>query len=151
MAINVVIETRIGRSREAVYDEIAAIEGWPAWLIASGIQRIERTATGPLTAGETLTIQQAAAGRAGTFATTVTALERPHRIALSGRDGDGVTIEIDASLAAVDAATSLRWSIRLGLPMRFRFFESMATPQVQRAAALDIEALKRRLESVAAD
>lgn len=151
MAIAVVIETRIGRSREAVFDEIAAIERWPAWLIASGIRRIERTVTGPLTTGEALTIQQAAAGRAGTFVATVTALERPTRLALSGRDGDGVTIDIEATLATVDTATSLRWSIRIGLPMRFRFFESMASPQVQRAAALDIEALKRRLESVAGD
>jgi hypothetical protein len=30
-------------------------------------------------------------------------------------------------------------------------FESMARPQVERAAALDVEALKRRLESTPAD
>jgi uncharacterized protein YndB with AHSA1/START domain len=151
MAIAVVIETHIGRSPEAVYDEVAAIDRWPSWLIASGIQRIERTTDGPLLAGEALTVQQSAAGRSGTFAVTATVVERPTHLALSGRDVDGVSIEIEARLLPIDTGTRLRWSIRIGLPLRYRVFESIASPQVQRAAALDIEALKRRLESVASD
>jgi len=150
MAISVVIETRIGRPVADLFDHIAAIDRWPEWLIASGIVRIVRAGAGPVAAGERLTVEQRAAGRAGTFAATVTALEAPSRIALTGKDADGVSIDIDAELAPVDAlTTSLRWSIRIGLPFRYRIFESMASPQVQRAAALDIEALKRRLESVA--
>ena len=150
MAISVVIETRIGRPVADVFDHIAAIDRWPEWLIASGIVRIVRAGAGPVAAGERLTVEQRAAGRAGTFAATVTALAAPSRIALTGKDADGVSIDIDAELAPVDAlTTSLRWSIRIGLPFRYRIFESMASPQVQRAAALDIEALKRRLESVA--
>lgn len=154
MAISVVIETRIGRPVADVFDHIAAIDRWPEWLIASGIVRIVRASAGagagPVAAGERLTVEQRAAGRAGTFAATVTALETPSRIALTGKDADGVSIDIDAELAPVDAlTTSLRWSIRIGLPFRYRIFESMASPQVQRAAALDIEALKRRLESIA--
>jgi hypothetical protein len=31
--------------------------------------------------------------------------------------------------------------------LRFRMFESMVAPQAKRAAALDLEALKRRLET----
>jgi hypothetical protein len=46
--------------------------------------------------------------------------------------------------------TRLHWSLQLKLPLRFRVFESMVSPQAQRAAALDLEALKRRLESAAA-
>ena len=61
-----------------------------------------------------------------------------------------MTIELDAQLASDDGLTTrLRWSLRMGLPLRFRMFESMVGPQAKRAAALDLEALKRRLESVA--
>ena len=153
MAIDVVIETRIGRPVADVFARIADIDRWPEWLIASGIVRVARQSTASaLAAGEQLTVEQRAAGRAGTFAATVTTFEAPSRLALTGKDGDGVSIDIAASLSSVDAVvTDLRWSIRIGLPFRYRIFESMAAPQVQRAAALDIEALKRRLESVASD
>jgi len=152
MAISVVIETRVGRPVDAVFAHIADLDRWPEWLIASGIIRIERAGSKPVVAGEHLTVEQRAAGRAGTFSATVTALQAPTRLALTGKDADGVSIDIDAELAAVDdLTTNLRWSIRIGLPFRYRIFEKMASPQVQHAAALDIEALKRRLESVATD
>lgn len=153
MAIDVVIEARIGRPVADVFAHIADIDRWPEWLIASGIVKVVRSGAAPLVAGEPLTVEQRAAGRAGTFAASVTTLEPPGRLALTGKDGDGVSIDIAAELApaAGAVATDLRWSIRIGLPFRYRIFESMAAPQVQRAAALDIEALKRRLESVAAD
>ena len=152
MAIDVVIEKRIGRSVADVFAFIADVERWPEWLIASGIVRVTRTGVLPLTAGEHLTVEQRAAGRAGTFDATVTTLESSRRLALTGKDGDGVSIDIGAELASADGvATDLRWSIRIGLPFRYRIFESMAAPQAQRAAALDIEALKRRLESVTQD
>jgi len=51
---------------------------------------------------------------------------------------DGTTIEV-----------AVRRRLRIGLPLRFRMFEGLAAPQVRRAAALDLEALKQRLESVA--
>ena len=60
-----------------------------------------------------------------------------------------MTIEIDTVLAPDGQATRLNWSLRLKLPLRFRMFESMVAPQARRAAALDLEALKRRLESAA--
>lgn len=152
MAISVVIETRVGRPIADVFARIADIERWPDWLIASGIIRIAREGSGPVVAGERLTVEQRAAGRAGTFAASVTALQAPTRLALTGKDADGVSIDFDAELAPVDAVTTnLRWTIRIGLPFRYRIFEKMASPQVQHAAALDIEALKRRLESVATD
>ena len=43
----------------------------------------------------------------------------------------------------------LRWALRADLPLRYRMFEGMVAPQARRAASLDLEALKRRLESVA--
>jgi len=152
MAIAVTIETTIDRPPAEVFARIADIDDWPSWLVASGIVRVERSSDGPLAEGEHLRVEQRAAGRAGTFEATVTALQPPSRLALHGLDGDGVTIEIDAALAPDARAdgTSLRWSIRIGLPLRYRMFESMARPQVERAAALDIEALRRRMESTPA-
>ena len=147
MAIAVTIEATVSRPPDEVFAKIADIERWPSWLIASGIIRVDRSSDGPLVEGEHLKVEQRAAGRAGTFEAQVTALQPPTRLALHGRDGDGVTIDIDAALAPDGDGTSLRWSIRIGLPLRYRMFESMARPQVEHAAALDIEALRRRLES----
>ena len=146
MAIAVTIEATIARPPEEVFARIADIDAWPTWLIASGIIRVERSSDGPLVADEHLVVEQRAAGRAGTFQASVTALQPPTRFALQGKDEDGVSIDIDAVLAPADAGTSLRWSIRIGLPLRYRMFESMARPQVERAAALDIEALRIGLE-----
>jgi uncharacterized protein YndB with AHSA1/START domain len=150
MTIAVTIETTVARPPAEVFAHIADIADWPSWLVASGIIRVDRTADGPLTEAEHLEVEQRAAGRAGTFRAQVTALQPPTHLALHGRDGDGVSIDIDAAVAPAGNGTSLRWSIRIGLPLRYRMFESMARPQVERAAALDIEALKRRLESTAA-
>jgi uncharacterized protein YndB with AHSA1/START domain len=151
MSIDVIIDATIARPIEVVFARLADLDAWPAWLIASGIVSVGRESRAPIVAGEHLTVEQRAAGRAGTFAAVVTALEPPTRLALEGRDGDGVTIEIDASLTPTAEAgatgAALRWTIRIGLPFRYRFFESMARPQVERAAALDIEALRRTLET----
>ena len=149
MAIAVTIESTLARSPEDVFARIADIDAWPSWLIASGIVRVERTSDGPLVADERLVVEQRAAGRSGTFQARVTALQPPTRFALQGKDEDGVSIDIDALLAPADTGTSLRWSIRIGLPLRYRMFESMARPQVERAAALDIEALRIGLEQPA--
>lgn len=152
MAIAVTIETTIVRPPVEVFAHIADIDSWPSWLVASGIVRVDRAGDGPLVEGERLTVEQRAAGRAGTFQAQVTALQPPNRLALNGRDGDGVTIDIEADLAPDgDARTRLRWSIRIGLPLRYRMFESMARLQVERAAALDVEAFRRRLQSTATD
>jgi uncharacterized protein YndB with AHSA1/START domain len=152
MAIAVTIETVIARSPGAVFDELVAIDRWPSWLIATGIVAVARRSVQPPVAGEPVTIDQRAAGRASTVEATITALERPTRFAISGRDADGVRTELDAALSpTTEGGTSLRWSVRIDLPFRYRIFESMASPQVQRAAALDIEAFRRRLQSVATD
>jgi uncharacterized protein YndB with AHSA1/START domain len=151
MAIAVTIEATVARPPAEVFARIADIERWPSWLIASGIVRVQRSTDGPLVEDEHLVVEQRAAGRAGTFEAQVTALQAPTHLALHGLDGDGVTIDIDAALVPDGDGTRLRWSIGIGLPLRYRMFESMARPQVERAAALDIEALRSRLESSAAD
>jgi uncharacterized protein YndB with AHSA1/START domain len=151
MAIAVTIETHVARPPADVFDALTAIDGWPAWLIATGIVRVTRSSAAALVPGEQVTIDQRAAGRASVVEARVTALARPTRFAIEGRDADGVTTTLDARLAeAGDGGTSLRWSVRIGLPLRYRVFESLAAPQVQRAAALDIEALRRRLETTPA-
>jgi uncharacterized protein YndB with AHSA1/START domain len=147
MGIDAVIETTIARPPDEVFARIADVTEWPSWLIASGIVSVTRTTAGPIRSGERLSVEQRAAGRAGTFEAVVREATSPTRLALEGRDHEGVSIGIDATLAAADQGTALRWSIRIGLPFRFRLFESMARPQVERAAALDIERLRRDLES----
>ena len=147
MAIEVVIDSVIARAPDEVFARIADVDAWPTWLIASGIQGVARASSSPVATGERLSVTQRAAGRSGTFEATVRELVPPSTLAIEGRDADGVTIAIDAVVAPAPTGSTLRWSIRIGLPFRYRFFESMAKPEVQRAAALDIEALRRGLEA----
>jgi carbon monoxide dehydrogenase subunit G len=147
MTVTAEIETRIARPPADVFAALIDVERYPEWLIASGIVRVERLDPGPLAAGSRLRIDQTVAGRSTVLDGTVTVLAPGAAFGLRGRDKDGVTIEIDAVLALDELATRLRWSLRLGLPLRFRMFESMVAPQAKRAAALDLEAFKRRLES----
>ena len=155
MALEVTIETTIARPPDVVFAYIADLEVWPRWLIASGITAVRRSGAGPLAPGEQLVVEQLAAGRAGRFAAKVTALEPPTRLAIRGRDDDGISIEIEASMSPISTdavdATALHWRIRIGLPLRLRLFEGIARPQVEQAARLDLEALRRRLESGPAD
>jgi uncharacterized protein YndB with AHSA1/START domain len=150
MSIDVTIDTTIARPPDEVFARVADVERWPSWLIASGIVLVTRTAAGPVTSGEQLTVEQRASGRAGTFEAVVGEATPPSRLVLEGRDRDGVSIEIDATLAPAEQGTALRWSISITVPFRFRLFESMARPQVERAAALDIERLRQDLESATA-
>jgi uncharacterized protein YndB with AHSA1/START domain len=150
MTIAVQVETRIGRSPAEVFTELTAVERFPEWLIASGIVRVERLDEGPLAAGTRLRIGQSVGGRSTVLDGTVTVVEPGSAFGLRGRDPDGVTIELDAQLSSDDGLTTrMRWSLRMGLPLRYRMFESMVAPQAKRAATLDLEAFKRRLESVA--
>jgi uncharacterized protein YndB with AHSA1/START domain len=145
MSIDVTVDATIARPPEDAFARIADIEAWPSWLIASGITSVHRTASGSVTAAEQFVVQQRAAGRTGTFDAVARVVDPPTRLVVEGRDPDGVSIAIDATLAAADEGTALRWSIRIGLPFRYRIFESMARPEVERAARLDIERLRQDL------
>ena len=147
MTVKVDLETLIDRPPAAVFEALIDVERYPAWLIASGIVKVERLDAGTLAVGSGLRISQTVAGRSTVLEGKVTVLTAGSEFGLRGKDKDGVTIEIDAALAPEGAATRLRWSLRLGLPLRFRMFESMVTPQAKRAAALDLEAFRQRLES----
>jgi len=147
MTVKVELETVIARPAQAVFEALVDVERYPAWLIASGIVRVERMDAAPLAVGSGLRISQTVAGRSTVLDGVVTVVAPGAGFGLRGKDKDGVTIEIDARLAPERSATRLRWSLRLGLPLRFRAFESMVAPQARRAAALDLEAFKQRLES----
>lgn len=151
MAISVVIESAIARPPEVVFDALADIDRWPEWLIATGIVRVTRASSDEVVAGERVTIDQRAAGRASVVEASVTTVDRPHHFAITGRDADGVATTLEASITPGDGGSHLRWSARIEVPWRWRVFESMAAPQVRRAAALDVEALRRRLESAPTD
>jgi uncharacterized protein YndB with AHSA1/START domain len=155
MAIDVAIESTIERTPDEVFATIANVDGWPGWLIASGIRAVRRDREGLPEPGERLVVEQDAAGRSATFDAEVTVVVPGSRFALRGRDRDGVTIDIEAVVSATPEsegpATDLWWAIRIGLPLRYRMFESMARPQVERAALLDIEGLRVRLEAARRD
>jgi len=148
MAITVTIETDIARPPDAVFAALTDVDTWPAWLIATGIISVSRPPGVEIGPGARMTIEQRAAGLSNTIDATVTALESPTHLAVEGRANGGATLDLDATLVALDGgSTRLRWSARIGVPLRYRAFESMASGQATRAAALDIEAFKRRLES----
>lgn len=149
MTIAVEVETDIARPPGVVFAELLAVERYPDWLIASGIAKVERLDGTPPAVGSRIRISQQVAGRATTLDGSITDLEPDRALELRGRDRDGVTIEIQARLATAGSGTRLRWSLRIALPLRYRMFESMVSPQVRRAATLDLEAFKRRLEQPA--
>jgi len=148
VTVRIEIETAITRPPADVFAAIIDVERYPEWLIASGIVRVDRLDRGPLAAGSRLRIAQTVAGRSTVLDAAVTVVAPGAAFGIRGKDKDGVTVEIDAVLAPDGLSTRLRWSLRVGLPLRYRMFESMVAPQARRAATLDLEALKRRLESV---
>ncbi len=149
MTVAVEIETGVACAPAEVFAALIAIERFPDWLVASGIVGVERLDSGPLAIGSRIRISQRVAGRSTVLDGSITELDPERALGLRGRDPDGVTIDIDAAVSADGSGSRLRWSLQLGLPLRFRMFESMVARQVRRAATLDLEALRRRLESVA--
>jgi uncharacterized protein YndB with AHSA1/START domain len=151
VTIAVELETDIARPPADVFAELVAIERFPEWLIASGIVGVERLDDGPPGPGSRVRISQRVAGRSTVLDGAITRLEPDRALGLHGRDPDGVTIEIEATISPDETGSRLRWSLRLGLPLRFRMFEAMVAPQVRRAVTLDLEAFRRRVEAGARD
>ena len=146
MTVVIDAETRIARPLAQVFAALMDVERFPEWLIASGIVRVERLDPGPLRAGSRLRIGQSIAGRTTTLDGAVTVLAPDAAFGFRGKDRDGIEILIEAVVAPDELATRLRWSARIKLPLRYRLFETMVEPQARKAAALDLEALRRRLE-----
>lgn len=147
MTIAVEIETQIARPPTEVYAALTDVERFPEWLIASGITGVELPDGGPVAVGTRVRIAQTVGGRSTVLDGTITEVDPDRAFGVQGRDPDGVSVEIEAVLAPDGGGARLRWALRIGLPLRFRMFESMVAPQVRRAATLDLEALRRRLES----
>jgi uncharacterized protein YndB with AHSA1/START domain len=149
MAVTAELETMIARNCDDVFARLADVGRYPEWLIASGIVSAEVVGVEPVKAGSKLLIRQQLAGRASTLEGTVTAFEPGSRLAFRAKDPEGISIEIDARLSTEGATCRLRWAVKLGLPLKYRFFESMVAPQVRQAAAADLERLRTGLQSVA--
>ena len=149
MAITEELETLIARSCDDVFAKLADVRRYPEWLVASGIVSAEPVGSEPLAAGSKLRIGQQLAGRASKLEGTVTAFEPGARFGFKAKDPEGISIEIDARLTPEGATCRLRWALKLGLPLKYRFFESMLAPQVKQAAAADLERLRIGLQSVA--
>jgi uncharacterized protein YndB with AHSA1/START domain len=148
VTIKAEIELPIARPVAAVWAELTALERYPNWLRESGVTNVEREA-GPLGAGTRLRIQQRLAGQAAVLDGIVTAWDPQRRFAFRATHPDGITVEAEGLLADEGATCRLRWSLRIGLPLRLRLFEGVAGPQAKRAATTDLLGFKRLLESVA--
>jgi uncharacterized protein YndB with AHSA1/START domain len=148
VTIKAEIELPIARPAQAVWAELTALERYPQWLRESGVTLVERE-IGPLGAGTRLRIQQQLAGRPALLEGIVTAWQPPQHFAFRATHPDGITVEADALLLDEGPTCRLRWSLRVGLPLRLRMFEGLAAPQAKRAATTDLLAFKRLLESVA--
>ena len=148
MTIKADIELPIARPVQAVWAELTALERYPQWLRESGVIHVERE-VGPLGAGTRLRIQQRLAGQPATLEGIVTAWEPLRRFAFRATHPDGITVEADGLLLDEGPTCRLRWSLRIGLPLRLRVFEGVAAPQARRAATTDLLGFKRLLESVA--
>jgi uncharacterized protein YndB with AHSA1/START domain len=151
MAITFETRVVIGRDVADVFAALTDVRRWPEWLIASGIRRVDVPGGAPLRPGSVLRIDQLAAGRASLIEARIVVLQPPIAFGLTGKDGDGITTEIEARCTPGGPGTALDWRLKISLPLRLRMFEGLAAPQVKRAAALDLEAFRRRLETVAAD
>ncbi len=149
MAITAQVETAIGRTADDVFAHLAAMERYPEWLVATGVVRVERPDGDVVGPGARFRVEQRIAGRATVLEGSVTAFEPGRRLAFHAVDREGISVDVDAQLAADGPTSRLRWSLRLGLPLRYRLFESMAAPQVRQAAAADVERFRRLLDSVA--
>ncbi len=154
MAIDLEVAIDTVRSPADVFAQLVAVDRWPEWLIASGVVSVARADPAdvtPLAVGTRLRIAQRVAGRSAMLDARVTAFEPPSRFAVEGRDADGITVAIEGLLTDRSPGTHLRWHLRLGLPLRYRAFESMAKPQIARAVNLDLEAFRRRLDATTGD
>jgi uncharacterized protein YndB with AHSA1/START domain len=143
------LESTIARTADAVFSELEAVERYPEWLSASGVHAVQRLDEGQLHEGTRLRIEQRISGQAATLDGRVTSLRRDEHLAIRAEDPRGIAVELEANLTPDGATTQLRWSIRLSLPLRYRLFEGMVQPELRRAAAADLENLRRRLEAVA--
>ena len=152
MTIAVELETSIARpATEVEFAALVDIERYPNWLVASGITGVRLLDEVPLHAGSRLSISQTVAGRSTVLDGIVTVLAPGAGFGLRGKDPEGISIQIDTALAPDGMATRLRWSLRIGLPLRYRLFKSMVASQARHAAAVDLEAFRLRLESAIAD
>lgn len=149
MTVAAELDTTIARTPRAVFEELAAVERYPEWLSASGIRSVTRIDDSPIGEGARLRIEQRISGQAAVLDGTVTSFRPDEQLAIRAVDPRGITVELEAALAPDGPTTRLRWSVRLSLPLRFRFFESMVGAELRRAATADLENLRRRLEAVA--
>ena len=148
MTIKTDIDLPIARTADAVWAELTTLERYPQWLRESGVTQIERE-MGPLGAGTRLRIQQRLAGQPALLEGLVTAWDPPRHFAFRATHPDGITVEADAAILDEGPTCRLRWSLRIGLPLRLRLFEGVAAPQAKRAATTDLLGFKRLMESVA--
>ncbi len=139
----------IGRTPDDVFSHVADIERYPEWQVAAGITRVARADDGPLGQGSRFLVDRVTQGMAGTIDGFVTVFEPGQRFAFAGQDSAGFTVEVETVLVPDGPVTRLEWQMVIGNHGINRFIQPIVTGQIRRAATIDFENFKRRLEAVA--
>jgi len=139
----------IGRSPDDVFRHIVDIERYPEWQVAAGIRRVARQDEGPLGVGSRFDVERVTQGMAGTIDCVVTVFEPGRRFAFQGQDSAGFDVVVEAVLVPDGPATRVDWSMEISNHRFNRFLQPIITGQMRRAAAIDFENFRRRLEAVA--
>jgi uncharacterized protein YndB with AHSA1/START domain len=139
----------IGRTPDDVFRHITDIERYPEWQVAAGIRQVERADVEPLGQGSRFHVERVTQGMAGTIDCVVTAFEPGGRFSFEGRDSAGFDVLVDTVLEPDGPATRVDWSMEIANHRINRFLQPIVTGQMRRAAAIDLENFKRRLEAVA--
>ena len=147
MTIAQTLEVRVARAPAEVFDQLDRRRAL-ARMAGRERDRAGRAsaepAGRPLSAGSPLRIEQTRRRSVGDRSMRRSRRSRPPaRFAVAGRDlgwhhrGDRRGADAGGWVGDDPAL-----DVRIGLPLSYRMFESMAAPQVQRAAGLDLEAFR---------
>ena len=147
--MKVQLSTPIGRTPDDVFRHVADIERYPEWQVAAGIKRVVRADDEPLGQGSRFLVDRVTQGMAGTLDCVVTVFEPGQRFAFGGQDSAGFTVDVDTVLVPEGPVTRVDWQMLISNHRINRFIQPIVTGQIRRAATIDLENFKRRLEAVA--
>jgi hypothetical protein len=154
MAIEVAIESTIDAPSDEVFETIADLEAWPTWLIASGIRSVARASDDPCRSANAWSssrmLRTCGPVRGGGHRSRARSSPGPPRPRRGRRDHRHRRDHGPRGWRS-RSATELRWTVRIGLPLRYRVFESMARPAGPAGGVARHRGLRIALERPAQD
>lgn len=134
----------IVRSPDAVYEFLAAVERYPAWL--PGLTDAQQTSPGPVEPGTTFRLRLA--GPAGPLEADgiVLTAEPARRLAVRGESPQG-RVEGGLELEAVDGGTRVDVRVQIELSGMYRFAEGLVAGELRRALPGVLARVRDRMEA----